>query len=185
MGTLLGHALPGSFFLLFSIWRIIQIPRRLQLLQHCHDRAETKRKSSKSTTSPVEDNNLETHYPYMFQQTTLATEPPLPDRRPIMFFTSATYPCCLGMCARWPLEGIAKIVASAVGMAGELWASTDYGRAGRVTSIGDIQHVTMYSFFLISGILDVLRWKGVAWIVPGLDFIALSQAFFGQFLKTI
>lgn len=32
-----------------------------------------------------------------------------------------------------------QVVLTAVGMIGELWASTDYGRAGHITSMGDIQ----------------------------------------------
>ena len=145
MGTLLGHALPGSFFLLFAVWRLVQIVRRLQLL------ANRCRKSTGSLSRPT-------------------------------FYTSATYPCCFGWCARWPMEGAAKVLVTTIGMAGELWASTDYGRAGRIIWWGDIQHVTMYLLFCVSGVVDILRWKRFAFVPPGTDFLALCLAFVGEYV---
>ena len=146
MGTLIGHVLPGSFFLLFAIWRMIQIVRRLQIINHL------KRKNRLACADDF------------------------------AYVTSATYPCCIGRMARWPVEGLLKVTVTGIGMAGELWASTDYGKAGKITVMGDVQHVTMYSLFCISGLVDLLRWKQVAACPPGMDFIALANAFVGELL---
>lgn len=100
----------------------------------------------------------------------------------VTFFTSASYPCCLEWCARFPVEGITKILVTSIGMGGELWASTDYGKAGKIKWMGDIQHVTMYSLFCLSGIVDVLSWKRLRFCPPGVDFLALANAFVGEWV---
>ena len=148
MGTFLGHALPGSFFILFAFWRLFQICNRLRLVSMINIRRRVIKDSDKDVT----------------------------------FFTSASYPCCLEWCAQFPLEGITKILVTSIGMGGELWASTEYGRAGKIVWMGDIQHVTMYSLFCLSGIADVLSWKRLRFCPPGVDFLALANAFVGEWI---
>lgn len=152
MGTLLGHVLPGSFFLFFGLWRLIQISFRLHLVGLIALRRRLRR------------GRIGTYSP------------------PVGYFASATYPCCLRPCAGFPLEGAAKILVTGIGMGGELFASTDYGRAGKVVFMGDIQHVTMYALFCVSGIVDVLSWKRIRICPPGMDFLALANAFAGEWI---
>lgn len=94
----------------------------------------------------------------------------------VSFYSTATWPCLYGKLLDIPVEGTVKIVATVVGMAGEIFAAFDYGSSSRVVSIGDIQHVTMYAFFCLSGVCDVLqaKWSGMP---PGGDYMAAALAF--------
>jgi len=76
----------------------------------------------------------------------------------------------------WPIEGLIKVLATTIAVIFELFASTDYGGGPGIVYIGDIQHATMYMFFMISGIVDILLWKGGI-DIPNLDYVALASAF--------
>ena len=92
------------------------------------------------------------------------------------FYNSVTYPCPMhGRCVRWPLEGAVKVVGTIVGMVAELFASTNYGSAGKVVYMGDLQHVTMYAFFCLSGIVDIV--SSYDKVPKGLDYLASALAF--------
>ena len=135
MGSLQGHALPGSFFLVVSLWWMVQITRRSLTCR---------------------------------------------DQRSAKFYTSSAYPCGWGRCTRWPLEAIIKMAMTTFGMIGELYASTDFGRAGKIVWMGDIQHVTMYSFFWLSGLTDILVHKRVRSAPLGMDYLVASMAFVAE-----
>lgn len=97
-------------------------------------------------------------------------------KKDIPFYNTVTYPLPMhGRCVKWPLEAGIKITLTAIAMGAELFAATNYGQAGKVVYIGDLQHVTMYAFFCISGIIDVLHsYKKT---IAGLDHAALTMAF--------
>jgi len=68
------------------------------------------------------------------------------------------------------------VIATTVGLILELFAATDYGSGTGIVYMGDVQHATMYMFFMISGIVDILLWKGGI-DIPNLDYVALGSAF--------
>ena len=80
------------------------------------------------------------------------------------------------------MEGMLKMAFTGIGMALELFASTDYGHAGKIVFWGDIQHVTMYLFFFISGLCDVFCYFRLPCAVPGLDYAASVFAFLVEFI---
>lgn len=132
MGTFQGHALPGAFFAMFSLWWLSQIPRRYVMCRRLN----------------------------------------------LPFFNTATYPppkCCSKHTC--PAEGIIKVAVTSIGIAAELFAATDYGKAHKIISMGDLQHVTMYLFFLLSGIVDLLTHYKVKVALPGLDYMMATLAF--------
>lgn len=136
MGTFLGHALPGTFFVMFAAWWLTQLTRRYIICR----------------------------------------------QRGLLFTNTASYPLLWGAAANWPMEGIVKLTVTGVGMIGELIAATNYGRARSFVFLGDLQHVTMYAFFALSGIVDICTQRGCRCVPPGLDYVAGALAFIGEAL---
>lgn len=92
------------------------------------------------------------------------------------FRTTATYPCffCPGQRMReLPMEAIVKISLSGVGIIVEFIGGIN-SQTHRFDSVGNAQHITMYSFFLISGVLDILTLRGLA--PPGADYFGVVIA---------
>ncbi|ELU07918.1 hypothetical protein CAPTEDRAFT_37161, partial [Capitella teleta] len=137
MGTFVGHALPGAFFALFSLWWLSQIPRRFVFCS----------------------------------------------RRNLAFRNTATYPVKgSGCCGKCPIEGVIKMSVTLIGMMAELYAATGYGDNSSGIVWGDIQHLTMYLFFFLSGLIDVLTQRRCLAVPPGSDYALASLAFGAEWL---
>ena len=101
----------------------------------------------------------------------------------IEFFNTVTYPC-FWFSMEFPFEGIIKILAASAGMIGEGFAASEPIRNGHTDNpeawhgfySGDLQHVTMYMFFLFSGVCDVLVSRNVKFIPKGIDYMAVTLA---------
>ncbi|XP_064119103.1 transmembrane protein 45B-like [Macrobrachium nipponense] len=78
-------------------------------------------------------------------------------------------PCCASL----PLEGVLKVVATVVGMAGEFATGFE---GGKFTHIGNAQHMTMFFFFGLNGVVDIIQHYRVP-IPPDMDFISGVLAF--------
>lgn len=149
MGSFVGHAIPGIMFLFASIWWLAGALRRLFL-----------------------------------QQASTQHQPLLRNRRSNRLFSShmhrVTFTTHYG--TRIPLEAIVKIGSSCTGMIGELvyekqWILVD--DSGFVSEhLNNYSHMSMYSMFALSGIVDILIHYNIAIIPVGLDHIFLSLAFF-------
>lgn len=124
MGSFAGHAVPGSFFLLYGIWWIF-----VSYLHYFYTRPISSRASKAKLKRENEIN----------RRSTLPT------------------PCC----PRLPLESLCKILLSFCGILVETlfnWKNGVVFDPIRVHSHEDfsrMQHTTMYSFFLLSGIVDM------------------------------
>ena len=66
-------------------------------------------------------------------------------------------------------------------MALEIFASTDYGRGPGIVYIDDLQHVTMYLFFFLTGIVELLQWRGTI-DVPQLEYLFGAASFAMEWL---
>ncbi|XP_005109487.2 transmembrane protein 45B [Aplysia californica] len=88
------------------------------------------------------------------------------------YIATATYgcPCACGRLGSLPIEAILKIFLSAVGMFCEITFNLPH------PSHGIVQHATMYFFFLLSGIVDVVMHAGVP-LPPGSDYMGIVLAF--------
>ncbi|XP_059166387.1 transmembrane protein 45B-like [Physella acuta] len=79
-------------------------------------------------------------------------------------------PCPCGPLAKLPVEGIVKVGLTTFGMLAEIIFNLP------VPSMGIIQHATMYFFFLVSGIVDIVMHYGAP-LPPGTDYVAVALAF--------
>ena len=74
------------------------------------------------------------------------------------------------------VEGWAKLVSCFVGMCLEMLAAFDYGREVYPVWLGDLQHFTMYLFFFLSGVVDVMKTK-TKLIPHNADYVMLILGF--------
>lgn len=124
MGSFAGHAVPGSFFLLYGIWWIF-----VSYWHYFYTRPISSRVSKAKLKKENELN----------RRSTLPT------------------PCC----PRLPLESLCKIALSFCGILVETvfnWNNGIVFDPIKIHSDEDfsrMQHATMYSFFLLSGIVDM------------------------------
>lgn len=137
MGTFGGHALPGTFFIVFAVWWTVQTYRRY------------------------------------FRSLSKGGQP---------YRSSVTFPfdCLCGRVRTWPWEGILKIFFTTIGFAGEIITAF---KDGRFTHLGNGQHATMFFFFGLSGVVDVLvhfRFplpKDIDYIISTLAFVVEDVLF--------
>ncbi|KAL5010582.1 hypothetical protein ScPMuIL_012887 [Solemya velum] len=128
MGTFGGHALPGSFFILFSLWWTVQIFHRY------------------------------------FSSLKMG----------VRFTSSATFPCsCLcGRAAKWPIEAFLKIVLVTLGLSLEIYTGT---HGSQFVALGNAQHATMFFFFGLTGIFDMLVYFKMP-LPPDMDYVMMVLA---------
>ncbi|XP_060068244.1 transmembrane protein 45B-like [Ylistrum balloti] len=109
MGNFEGHALPGSFFIVFALWWTVQMFHRYLTCQ----------------------------------------------RQNLRFTSTPTYPCvCLcGKAKNWPIESLLKLFFTSVGIIGEIYTGFN---SGKFTTPENGQHATMFFFFGLTGIMDLL-----------------------------
>ncbi len=98
----------------------------------------------------------------------------------IPFFSTVTFPFPWKRSSRYPIEAAVKVVLCLVAMAGELFAATDFGKEKSLVYIGDVQHVTMYGFFMLSGVTDILMFRHFRWIPKGTDYAVLALAYLSE-----
>ncbi|XP_076445675.1 transmembrane protein 45B-like [Babylonia areolata] len=92
------------------------------------------------------------------------------------FRSTATFPFvyCPGQRERSvPLEPIVKMVMCVLGIVVEIIGGINH-ESHRFDSIGNAQHITMYFFFALSGVLDLLTMKG--WAPAGTDYVGVVIA---------
>ncbi|CAG5134137.1 unnamed protein product [Candidula unifasciata] len=88
------------------------------------------------------------------------------------YISTATFPCpwSCGRVGSWPIEAIIKIILSSFGMFAEITFNLPH------PNMGIVQHATMYFFFMVSGVVDLLIHFGVP-LPPGTDYISVALAF--------
>lgn len=125
MGTFAGHALPGSFFIMFGVWLVIY-----QLKKYY------RRKKYELGFSAHPESV------YRNQMTT-----------PIQCSESG---CCSGK--EIPLDSYLKVISCAIGLTGEVYTGF---KNGNFVHIGNAQHSTMFSMFMLAGIFELLNYYHV------------------------
>lgn len=130
MGSFIGHAVPGSFFIMFGVWWLTQVMRRYF---RCRQRGT------------------------LFRSTLTYDVRVCPGRR----------------MQNVPVESLVKIIACFLGIIVEIIGGVNSG-THRFDSVGNAQHITMYFFFLLTGVFDILTAKGFAPL--GSDYIAVVLA---------
>jgi len=100
-------------------------------------------------------------------------------KRKLTFYSNAVFPLSCGRCAKLPLEAVIKIVLPAMGSLMELGSALGWNNPDKNAkfNFGDMQHVTMYGFFIISGVGDILVYKKKLELLPGIEYLLLALAF--------
>ncbi|KAH3835770.1 transmembrane protein 45B-like [Dreissena polymorpha] len=135
MGNFPGHALPGSFFIIFGLWWTIHMFNRFYL---------AKARNSK-------------------------------------FRSSAIFNCPL-LCGRlkeWPIEAYFKLICVSVGFYLEI--KTGFSSDWRFVNIGNGQHATMFFFFGVNAIVDILvyfKWP----LPPNMEYVSSILALLCEYL---
>ena len=153
MGSFLGHAVPGTLFLLLSLWWYLGA-----LIQNSHPRHTSRSLlGSEHGTAPRR-------------------------KRRCKFNQQVWYSCQGSLLSRIPLEPILKVSGAILGILLELFPDHEYALMDKdgefiVTHLNNYGHCTMYAFFGLSGAVDLLLWHQKLPLPPGLDYIALATAF--------
>lgn len=128
MGTFGGHALPGSFFIIFAVWWTVSI------------------------------------YNIYFKSL----------KRSTRFKSTMNFPflCCPGRVKNWPLEPIVQLFFVTIGFSLEIYTGA---RNGKFFVLGNGQHATMFFFFGINAVIDLLLFYGVQ-IPKNLDYVSMIIA---------
>jgi len=91
------------------------------------------------------------------------------------FVSSIWYPCdCGNRLKTFPTEAIIKFVFASVGITGEIYTGTENGR---FIYYGNGHHSTMFFFFGITGVVDILYYYNCP-LPPGLDYACNWLAFY-------
>ncbi|XP_065582958.1 transmembrane protein 45B-like [Artemia franciscana] len=130
MGTLLGHVLPGTFFIGFSFWWTWAIFQRYTLW---HKKKQTKHS--------------------------------------MCYRNSASYHCFFFQ--NLPIEGIVKLMAITIGILGETITGFENGQ---FVHYGNAQHITMFFFFGLNGIVDIIMFY-TNFLPKKLDYLTASLGF--------
>jgi hypothetical protein len=129
MGNFGGHALPGSFFILFSLWWTICIFQRYYRARY---------------------------------------------RGGQVYISTMTFPCnCLcGRLRNYEVEGFVKILFTSIGFTLEIITGfVD----GKFVWLGNGQHATMFFFFGMSGVVDIMVHHHVP-LPKGIEYIVMALA---------
>lgn len=127
MGTFTGHALPGSFFIGYSLWWTVQMFHR--------------------------------YYTCLQKNSTFTSTP------------TFSCSCLCGRLKTLPIEAAVKIVLAAIGITGEIYTGYNF-QLEKFTTPGNAQHATMFFFFGMSGVLDILSYCKAP-LPKDLDYVIL------------
>lgn len=149
MGSFAGHVFPGSLFLAYGLWwAFVSMWTHLKIGSGSQKQSRTKNK--KDTTNPAVVSFFEYKRDHCLSRKSWLPQPFLP---------------------RIPLEPILKILLPVAGVIVEAFMDVRkvdghpkivwnvykiYTEDGDLADLGKLQHITMYSAFLLSGIIDVL-----------------------------
>lgn len=145
MGSLAGHVLPGSLFLVFGVWWVL-----ISIWSHLHRVCSSRDSRGKQRR----DSTATTYWEYK-QDHDLSRKSWLPQ----------------AFCNRFPLEPVVKIILPIIGVIAEAFldeVSDDEGNRhlvfhvyrvrdddGSFNNLGKLHHITMYSAFILSGVIDL------------------------------
>jgi hypothetical protein len=154
MGSFIGHAIPGTMFILVSIWWFTGA------LRTCFHHFITthvpivQRRKGKMAKDGLRVNNGRASFGCMGRKTSLI-----------------------------PFEPIIKVCLAIIGILGELlyerqWALLNEDHKFVKEHLNNYAHVSMFSFFGLSGLIDLVMFYDVAPLPAGLDYAFVSLAFF-------
>ncbi|CAH8528351.1 Transmembrane protein 45B [Schistosoma haematobium] len=153
MGTFGGHALPGSFFILYGLWSIWHILEKFY-----------RRKSYELNKSnePTSEYTCRISYPIERKQQ-----------------TENDIKKCFSCCKKsFPLDSLAKLVLCIIGIIGEV--ITGFSNDWIFVHIGNAQHSTMFSLFGLSGAIELCIFYGIFKIPLQSEYLFHGIALWGE-----
>ena len=150
MGSYPGHVLPGSFLIVFGLWWWVNI---VVIIAQAQARFLRQRFSIRKA------NNC--GFEFEFESTTWCKVPVL----------------CL---KRFPVEPSLKVIAATVGVIAELtkgeWSLVN--NAGLFSHLNNFSHTTMFCIFLLSAVVEILRFYNILFLPVATDHVLASLSFF-------
>ena len=142
-----GHAVAGSLFYLCGVWWAVSCLRRHYI--------SVKERSLYTSTA-------RRHYISVKERS--------------LYTSTAVYSCCVcspccGRLSQWPVESGLKVFLLTLGLLAETPDDKPLQKHPII-----LQHITMYSFFLMSGLVELVLHAGVP-LPPGSDYVTLMLAF--------
>ena len=151
MGSYPGHVLPGVFFIVFGLWWWFNI---VIIIAQAQARFMRQKLSIRRTKNCGE-------FELEFESTTWCKVPVL----------------CL---KRFPPEPFLKVIAATVGIIAELtkgeWSLIN--KAGHFSHLNNFSHATMFGIFLLSAIVEILRFYNILFLPAASDHALSSMSFF-------
>lgn len=97
------------------------------------------------------------------------------------FTSTATFKCtCLcGRLKDWPLEAYFKLICIGIGFFLEIW--TGFSKDWRFVNIGNGQHATMFFFFGLTGVVDIMIHHKFN-LPPDMDYVSVTMAVVVEFV---
>lgn len=154
MGDFVGHAVPGTMFLLISIWWFLGV-----LLQTRRNSYIVARQGLLRSSNSVNE----------------GVKPRSPP--------TVWYPCPCKALSKFPVEPIVKVLFAIIGTTGELffdgsWVLVDRNGKFVHEHLNNHSHAVMYCLFGLSGVVDIAMWSGISIpLPPKFDFIMMSACF--------
>ncbi|XP_076364174.1 transmembrane protein 45B-like [Tachypleus tridentatus] len=146
------HVLPGIFFFVFAFYRILHTAAFLQGNQKHQNRIRRwtfgYHRDLKEHGDHTSSRSIDEH-----------------ESRGKMSLCVRIRSC--------PFEGILKIICASLGAVEELYAAIP---GGHLENMVDLQHATVYGFFVLSGVVDILCHYRILF-PEGTDLFVLSLAF--------
>ncbi|KAK4292515.1 hypothetical protein Pmani_034725 [Petrolisthes manimaculis] len=154
MGNLGGHVIPGSFLVLFSVWWTFSIFKRYYLCKRA-TLAEGEGGENGLGVGSGGGGRLESGK----------------SSAGVIYVNTATFPC---LCfSHMQLEGVLKITFTIIGIVGEFVTGF---KGGKFVNLENAQHIVMYFFFCLNGVMDVLSHYGAPQ-PPHMDYVTACLAF--------
>lgn len=151
MGSYPGHVLPGVFFIVFGLWWWFNI---VIIIAQAQARLLRQKFYIRRTKNCGE-------FELEFESTTWCKVPVL----------------CL---KRFPAEPFLKVIAAMVGIIAELtkgeWSLIN--KAENFSHLNNFSHATMFSIFLLSAIVEILRFYNILFLPAASDHALSSLSFF-------
>lgn len=92
------------------------------------------------------------------------------------YLNRVTFPCCRS-CHKVPIEGITKLIVCFICFAFELASATNFGKSGKIVNYDDLNFATIFAFFILSSIIDIITHCKGKLFVDDLDYAFLSLTF--------
>ncbi|KAK4469794.1 hypothetical protein MN116_007310 [Schistosoma mekongi] len=167
MGTFGGHALPGSFFILFGLWAIWHILEKFY-----------RRKLYELNKSNEEVPEYTCRISYPIERRNFSDDDNNDDADRGGGGGGCSPTCCRCCRKSFPLDSLTKLMCCIIGITGEV--ITGFSQDWIFVHIGNAQHSTMFSLFGLSGAIELCIFYGILKIPLQTEYLFHGIALLGE-----